>query len=448
MQVNVAGAGAGKTTKMAKRIIEFKIPDGKIIFCIAFTNAAKESIKNKIIMKIGSLPKNIKISTIHSFLYQEIIKPYFFFLYRKQFDRLSAIDLPDDIIFRNFKLKDLENSNILHCTKIPEKAKWVVYKKSSDKKHECDIRRRILNYFSSYCAAIFVDEAQDIDKDIKLILESIDSCGTLVFLYGDPKQDIKGLGYFKKIMDKVSDIHYIPESYRCPQNHLDLSNRLASKEEQQFSVAKNKIGSINIVFESDIEDKQKFVSEGNFGLKYISHRTKRYETHKQKNNNLFKTLYFEIINAVKEKWEGKKSSENIERLAFYTTETILKEYNIGNKNTIIKKCINNGAFNKLDKKQYARIVSILSSPTITTSNVTVPVVSSIESIKGLEAERCLFILTPDLAPYLFHEKIFDNKESHLTYVALTRSLSDLTLLITEEVEYKYEKPYILSFFNN
>ena len=50
----------------------------------------------------------------------------------------------------------------------------------------------------------------------------------------------------------------------------------------------------------------------------------------------------------------------------------------------------------------------------------VPVVRSIETVKGLEAKRCLFILSPDLAPYLFRINREDNKMSHLLYVALTR----------------------------
>ena len=76
----------------------------------------------------------------------------------------------------------------------------------------------------------------------------------------------------------------------------------------------------------------------------------------------------------------------------------------------------------------------------------IPVVSSIEIIKGREAERCLFILSPDLAPYLFREKTEDNKTSHLLYVALTRSLDYLTILVMKEVEETYTRDKILCFF--
>jgi DNA helicase IV len=66
-------------------------------------------------------------------------------------------------------------------------------------------------------------------------------------------------------------------------------------------------------------------------------------------------------------------------------------------------------------------------------------VSSIEAVKGLESERCLFILTSDLAPYLFGQKTQDNKTKHLLYVALTRSLDNLSILATEEVERVYSR---------
>ena len=88
MKVNVAGAGAGKTSKMADLISEFRIPEGKLVFCIAFTNAAANNIEKKVAEKSGMIPNNIKISTIHSFLYQELIAPFYYFLYRKQFEQL------------------------------------------------------------------------------------------------------------------------------------------------------------------------------------------------------------------------------------------------------------------------------------------------------------------------------------------------------------------------
>ena len=174
MEINVAGAGAGKTTKMADLITEYDIPDGKIVFCIAFTNTAADNIMNHIKAKQGSVPKNIRISTIHSFLYQELIRPFYFLLFKKHYERISAINLPDTPQYKNIQLKELENDNLLHFSSIPQRAKWIVDKKSGDNKAIKDTRKKVLSFISDYCAAIFIDEAQDIDDDVKLIIEALD----------------------------------------------------------------------------------------------------------------------------------------------------------------------------------------------------------------------------------------------------------------------------------
>ena len=51
MIINVAGAGAGKTTGLAKEIIEKheQNSSNKKIFCVAFTNNAVKSIKDKLL---------------------------------------------------------------------------------------------------------------------------------------------------------------------------------------------------------------------------------------------------------------------------------------------------------------------------------------------------------------------------------------------------------------
>lgn len=446
MKVNVAGAGAGKTSKMADLISEFCIPEGKLVFCIAFTNAAADNIEKKVAEKSGMVPNNIKISTIHSFLYQELIAPFYYFLYRKQFEQLSVIELPNDQKYKRAKLSELENCNILHYTMIPEKAKWVVYQKSGDVKAIKELRKKLLNHFAGYCAAIFVDEAQDISKDIKHVLEALNQAGIDIVLYGDPKQDVKGLGCFKEIIDNTTDVRYIPDCYRCPQIHLNLSNTLAADTQQQVASEHNLAGSLEVVYESDIEDIKQFIIDGNYGLQYISTKRDRFETHeKQAKNKRFDTLYHEVHRAMMDKWDGVKSEMEIHRAAFYVAEQMLEAFdNGGTAAGIISEWVKANAFNTLPRQKYAQMATIFQSKNVVANDI--PVVPSIESIKGLEAERCLFILTTDLAPYLFRKKTEDNKTSHLLYVALTRSLDCLTILVSKEVESLYSRTFIESFF--
>ena len=74
-------------------------------------------------------------------------------------------------------------------------------------------------------------------------------------------------------------------------------------------------------------------------------------------------------------------------------------------------------------------------------------VKSIDYIKGMEGEKCLFILTNDLATYLFNDNNTEaNKTKNKLYVALTRSLNELSIYILKEVENKYTKKRIQDFF--
>lgn len=448
MKVNVAGAGAGKTTKMAELITGLDIPEGKIVFCIAFTNAAAKNIAEKVEEKLGTIPDNIKISTIHSFLYQELVYPYYFALYNKHYERLSVIDLPSEQGYRRAKLSELEAENILHFSMIPERAKWVAYQKSRDRKAVKDIRKKLLARFTDYCAAIFVDEAQDIGQDVKLILEALEQSGVEIILYGDPKQDVKGLGKFREIMENAPKVNYIPECHRCPQKHLKLSNALAPEAEKQKADEGNAEGSINVVFESDVEDIKQFLKEGNYGLQYISMKRDRFATHeKQESGERFETLRHEVYRAICDKWTGIKTELEIKRAAFYVAEQMLLAFDSGsNESTIIAQWVRSGIFDYLTGKSYAQMASAIKAIDTETSDI--PIVRSIEIIKGREAERCLFILSPDLAPYLFREKTEDNKTSHLLYVALTRSLDHLTILVMKEVEEMYTRDGILCFFQS
>ena len=70
------------------------------------------------------------------------------------------------------------------------------------------------------------------------------------------------------------------------------------------------------------------------------------------------------------------------------------------------------------------------------------IVNSIDSIKGLEGNKCLFILTTDLAEYLFKQKNDQNKMLNYLYVALTRSKKELIFLVSIEVEAKYGRDFI------
>lgn len=150
MKIKIAGAGAGKTTSMAESIIHLcsETEEYLKIFCITFTNSAAKCIREKIITHYGYIPENIVISTIHSFLYREFIRPYYYLLYNKQYIRISTINLPEKVQYKNYAIGGLESRNILHQTLIPKRAKWIIVKKSNDIKAIKEKRAIILMDYS------------------------------------------------------------------------------------------------------------------------------------------------------------------------------------------------------------------------------------------------------------------------------------------------------------
>lgn len=445
MKIEVAGAGAGKTSRMASRVLDIDIPDGKIVYCIAFTNAAAQNIRNKLIEQNGLLPNNIKVSTIHSFLYTEFIRPYYHLLYGSKYTKISTIKLPLQPAFRRKKINELDNIQVLHQTVIPERAKWVVYKKSNDNAQIKTMRAKIIAMFAAYCHKIIIDEAQDIDKNIRDILVELNRANIDIELYGDPKQDIKGYGCFRELINKYPDsVSYNNECHRSPQLHLQLSNRLAQKNEQQVADVNNSVGSMKVSFESDL-DINTFVSDNAFGLVYISKKNNRYDTHAgMDKRKTIDTLRYELATAIQEKNGTTTKDLEIKRIAYYLAGQMIELTSNGSTiNDTINTCIADGYYD-YDKVTYAKIAEALKADCFSGSDSIV--VKSIEAVKGLEHEKCLFILTTDLVPYLMGDKTDDNKTKNLLYVALTRSLDNLTILVTTEVENRYTRKQILDAF--
>lgn len=443
MKIDIAGAGAGKTTKIADRITsKFENLEMNLnIYCIAFTNNAVEHIADKLSENFGMIPARIKVSTIHSFLYQEIIRPYYYLLYGKQYNKISNIALPTEPQKKNWEIAELERMNILHITVIPQRAKWVISKKSGDLKRQKDIRKIIRSTFEKYCGAIFIDEAQDIEGEFLEMLKILDSIGIQIELMGDPKQDLRGFGNLQKLVELYPEnVNYITECHRCPQKHLFLSNTIVRGDEKQRSQKMQ--GTLTIIFESECSV-QELINESCFDLEYISTKNKRFETHDKGNiSKRFEKLNHEIKTAFSTMFSDISDSK-IEQNAYYMAYKLINNY----KETNDAMKTMNTMFSSfcLKKKDYAKIIQALQ---ITNDRDKEKIyVRSIESIKGQEGNNCLFVLTTDLAAYLFAKKNDDNKTKNKLYVALTRSLDKLTILVTREVEEKYGQDCILVHIN-
>jgi superfamily I DNA/RNA helicase len=442
MRIVVAGAGAGKTTSMAQMVLaRYKeITDQKIIYVITYTNAASDHIKKKIIELNGCIPKYIFIETLHSFLIKEFIFPFHHLLYDQQFNKVSLIKLPDNHMHKAYKIKELNNNNYIHVEKVTETAKWVTCGKTGDKKKVKTKREKILMIIKRYLDSIFIDEAQDMDKHFTDVIEVLDEVGINICLVGDPKQDLRGRNAFKGlIIAHKEDVIYHPENHRCAVSHVVLANSYISEEEQQTPESKE-LGKLSYALESKINIADLFYPK-NWDHSYILKKNERFVTHTVDNAVADKNLSYELKSLVQ---KTSIKEKEIDKIVYYIKKNVIKD---------LKKISYSKIFHRLERFLSIRLTEQdrgkLSSAFTLVKEVPGEkgiVVKSIDSVKGLEGERCLFILTTDLANYLFRENTEQNKMLNYLYVALTRSKKELMILVTTEVEEKYGKDFIDSQF--
>ncbi|MED1383517.1 hypothetical protein COL41_27785 [Bacillus mycoides] len=444
MKIIVAGAGAGKTTSMAESVLERikEGTDGKIVYVISYTNAARDCIRQKVIELNGSIPKNLFIETLHVFLLKEFIYPFHHLLYGQQYTKAIQIKLPIQPWFRSPKLQQLHHDKIIHVSEVTQTARWVVFKKTGDNRQIREKREKILGIVSKYLDSIYIDEAQDIDEHLLKVVGTLDGKGINICLVGDPKQDLRGVNVFKKLVAEHHEhVKYISENYRCPKLHIRLANLYISEAEKQIPQTEAS-GELNYVFEKDI-DINRFAKIEDWDHVFISKKNARFITHGKDKNEVQQNLAYELKSVV---IKTEVPERLVDKYVYDMQKKILK--NLVTLNDIQLFSMLEGLLGSRlegqDKGRLRESFRIMRE----NPNVSGLLVKSIDSIKGLEGDRCLFIVTTDLASYLFGEKTGQNKMLNYLYVALTRSREKLVLLITNEVEAKYSRATIDAFFNS
>lgn len=98
-----AGPGAGKTYWLVNHIKNVLHNSEKLfrtrkIACITYTNIAVETI----LKRLGTTSEQVEVSTIHSFLYKNIVKPYATFIAVEFGLNVTEMDGHDDIILSNY----------------------------------------------------------------------------------------------------------------------------------------------------------------------------------------------------------------------------------------------------------------------------------------------------------------------------------------------------------
>jgi superfamily I DNA/RNA helicase len=439
MNIVVAGAGAGKTTSMAESIISRlqEVTNGKIIYVITYTNSARDRIRDKVREHKGTNPSQLKIETIHSFLLREVIYPFNHLIYGDLFKSASQIPLPDNQGFKGAKKKELRENHIIHVEDVTKTAKYLLCGKSKDTQKIKLRSGNALQMLSRYLDSIYVDESQDMDRDFLEVLSMLENYNINVNLIGDPKQDLRNRGAFTDIISGDLYVEYKPQNHRCPRIHVDFSNSFIAKEEQQTST--NEGGTLRYLLESTstIQDD---IESGKYDLAYIYQKNDRFKTHKEDITNIEKQLSYELF-ALARKASSVKD-KNLDQVVYVLKKKTVNSIKRKKTTNIIFAGLEHDLALVMDNKDKGKIGSAVDAYRRALSNETGILVDSIDGIKGLEGYNCLFIVSTQLAPYLFKESIDQNKMMNYLYVGLTRSKRDLTIIVTNEVENKYGHKYI------
>ncbi len=255
------GAGSGKTYSLVQTINFIKENyNNKSIACITYTNVAVNEIKNRVVDN-----KNLKVSTIHDFLWENIKK------FQKELRKCivelineEQIKFNDENIQENYfdgmdiqykEYLDIKNGIISHDEVI-----LISNKMYSEYKVLCDILKDKYDF-------ILVDEYQDTNKFvIEILLDCLkkSSKKSIIGFYGDSMQSIynDGVGDLKNYVENGEIIEIQKkQNRRNPLKVIELANKIRTDgliqepsddiEAPNMENGRVKLGEIKFIYSED-----------------------------------------------------------------------------------------------------------------------------------------------------------------------------------------------------
>jgi superfamily I DNA/RNA helicase len=426
-KIQIAGAGAGKTYNLAQRVISdyLAIKDHKKIYAITYTNYASRNISDSIREQLGTIPDEVEVSTVHTFLLNEIIYPYSKLILGNSYTKAVSVPLDPKPQFKNYRLKLLNEREIIHNEQVFNKSHSILKKKGKKKAKKLKIDT-VYQHLKDSIHCIMVDEAQDLDDDALNIFRLLSEIGIPVYMVGDPKQAIKYPGVFGAFVDacKTDEVgtfeilENLNSSRRLSEEHLSLSNEFCPKDQRQS--ADNKIkGKLTYTFVNDKNFNLLFKNvKKDMGNIYIRQSNERFLTKKSAPSIQFPNTVLDSLEKIStnrfidfDTWVSAVLEQVLEDTQRYGAKTAINKFTTG--------------FDlNLKNNEYAEFIQSLGHCQSKSSEYEV---ISIEKVKGLEADRCMFIVDNVMMSYLSKKKTEINKEHHKLYVALTRSKKELIL---------------------
>lgn len=318
----------------------------------------------------------------------------------------------------------MNERGIIHNSQVFNKAKQLIVDGKGETKAKHRKKELVIEYLQASVDALFIDEAQDLDADALALFEKL-SESIYTYIVGDPKQSIKYPKDFREFTERIRENNSVfhmlsPNTItrRMPECHLRISNLFCPADERQTTISDVK-GEIYYLYSTD-EKFSKLYESFDFlkALMYIRQETDTFTTQDSKS-------VFSLEESVREKLLEKINSD-------YDSDAFVKSIEKYFINLTLKKGEKGAiqSFTKhfgitLENNEYAKLINDLK---IENKEKKLKV-KSIDKIKGLENDLCMFIMDNAMLEYLFGKKQETNKEMMRLYVALTRSKSDLILVI-------------------
>jgi len=201
----IAGPGAGKTYNMVESIIKVlpELSPCRYLAVITYTNSATNNIYKRLSKKI-TIPENLFIGTMHSFLNRFIVIPFSSIGNEEVGKEKTFMQCGiDDVLHKVMKMNEIKNG------KKAKQPKDVAVIRSNIKKRlnnlgyitfdqtlsiakNCMANNSISRIISNRLQYLFVDEFQDTGNEIFSIVESIrKQNNTKIYCVGDPEQYIQ-----------------------------------------------------------------------------------------------------------------------------------------------------------------------------------------------------------------------------------------------------------------
>lgn len=248
----IAGPGAGKTHNMVESIIGAlpELSPARYMAVITYTNAAANNIYLRVSKRI-SIPENLFIGTMHSFLNRFIVMPFGTFGSEEVAKEKLFMQCDLDAVFK--KVESLKDSD--KRTQTPQAASvlkskirkrlntkgYITFDQTLSIAKDCVSNTAVGKSLSNRLQFLFVDEFQDSGNDVYSIIENMrKQQKTKIYCVGDPEQYIQSfdssirsfqnIPILKAATSSNYDVEINDKNFRCTQKIVSFLNKFNGRQ--------------------------------------------------------------------------------------------------------------------------------------------------------------------------------------------------------------------------